>query len=95
VQYASRSSRRSSRIGLLAVVARTGLVAAAPLRSGGRWRFDHGAVVEQHLADRPEMQHIMVAVTTTMVTVELTTTRPGGPDYDYTAVSEVSLTGTA
>jgi hypothetical protein len=59
-----------------------------------RWRFDDGEVVEQRLADRPEMQHTTVDVTTTTVTVEFTTTRPGDPDYDYTPVSEVSLMGT-
>jgi hypothetical protein len=52
-------------------------------------------VVTQRLADRPDMQRTAVDVTTTTVTIEVTTTRPGNPDYDYTPISEVSLVGTA
>jgi hypothetical protein len=39
------------------------------------------------------MQRTRVDVTTTTVTVEFITTRPGDSDYDYTPVSEVSLIG--
>jgi hypothetical protein len=60
-----------------------------------RWRFDDGEVVTQRLADRPDMQRTGVDVTTTTVTIEVTTTRPGDPDHDYTPISEVSLVGTA
>jgi hypothetical protein len=40
------------------------------------------------------MQTIAVDVTTRMVTIEIAATRPGDPNYDYTAISEVSLFGT-
>lgn len=60
-----------------------------------RWRFDDGSAVEQEFTDDPTMQRTPVDVATASVVIEIVaTTEPGDEDYDYTAVSDVSLLGT-
>jgi hypothetical protein len=59
-----------------------------------RWSFDDQTSVDQDLADDPEMQRTTVDVDTTSVVIEIVTTGdPGDPNFDYTAISDVSLTG--
>jgi hypothetical protein len=59
-----------------------------------RWRFDDGTTVEQRFSDSPRMQWTAVDVTTSSVTIELLSSRPGDPDHDYLPISEVSIVGT-
>ena len=59
-----------------------------------RWRFDDQTSVTQELVDEPEMQRTTVDVDTTTVVVEIVAAGPpGDPDFDYTAISDVSLLG--
>jgi hypothetical protein len=60
-----------------------------------RWRFDDGTVVPQHFVDGPRLQTISVDVIATSVTIEIASTIPGHPDYDYTAISDVSVVGSS
>jgi hypothetical protein len=61
-----------------------------------RWRFDDQTSVTQDLDDAPEMQRTTVDVDTTSVVLEIVRTgAPGDPDFDYTAISDVSLTGSS
>lgn len=61
------------------------------------WGFDDGTTVEQALAERPGMQRIEVPpVETSTVTLTFTAVTPPGAGNlgrDYTAISEVSVTG--
>lgn len=61
------------------------------------WGFDDGTSIEQTFAERPAVQRLKVApVQTGTVTITITSvTPPGGGDLgrDYTAISEVSITG--
>jgi hypothetical protein len=59
-----------------------------------RWRFDDGTTVEQRFSDRPSMQRTAVDVTTSSVTIEFLSSRPGDSDHDYLPISEVSIVGT-
>jgi hypothetical protein len=59
------------------------------------WRFDDGTVVPQQFQDAPRLQTIPVDVTATSVTIEIASTLPGHPDYDYTAISDVSVAGSS
>jgi hypothetical protein len=59
-----------------------------------RWRFDGGTTVDQRFGDTPTMQDTAVDTTTSSVTIEILSTRPGTPDHDYVPISEVSLVGT-
>jgi hypothetical protein len=59
-----------------------------------RWRFDDGTTVDQRFADTPVMQETEVDTTTSSVTVEVLSSRPGTPGHDYLPISEVSLVGT-
>jgi hypothetical protein len=59
------------------------------------WRFDDGTEVVQRLDDQPTLQTSTVDVTASSVVVEiLATTEAGDPDYDYTAISDLSVQGT-
>ena len=58
-----------------------------------RWRFDDGTTVDQRFGDSPTMQDIAVDTTTSSVTIQILSTRPGTPDHDYVPISEVSLAG--
>jgi hypothetical protein len=58
-----------------------------------RWRFEDGTVVPQQFEDDPRLQTIPVDVTAASVTIEITSTIAGHPDYDYTAISDVSVVG--
>jgi hypothetical protein len=58
-----------------------------------RWRFDDGTTVDQRFADSRDLQETEVDTTTRSVTIEILSTRPGTPDHDYLAISEVSLVG--
>jgi hypothetical protein len=60
-----------------------------------RWHFDDGTTVDQRFDDNPTMQAATVDTTTSSVTIELLSTRPGTPDHDYVPISEVSLVGTS
>jgi hypothetical protein len=60
-----------------------------------RWHFDDGTTVDQRFDDNPAMQETAVDTTTSSVTIELLSTRPGTPDHDYVPISEVSLVGTS
>ena len=61
------------------------------------WGFDDGTSVEQTFAERPGMQRLTVPqVETASVTITFTAVTPPGPGNlgrDYTAISEVSITG--
>ena len=60
------------------------------------WVFDDGTTVEQELAETREMQTVDVDVTTRTVVVRLVVVSPPGSGpaaRDYTAISELSLTG--
>jgi hypothetical protein len=59
-----------------------------------RWRFDDGTTVEQRFSDSPSMQWTAVDATTSSVTIELLSSRPGDPEHDYLPISEVSIVGT-
>jgi hypothetical protein len=59
-----------------------------------RWRFDDGTTVEQRFSDSPSMQRTAVDATTSSVTIELLSSRPGDPDHNYLPISEVSIVGT-
>jgi hypothetical protein len=59
-----------------------------------RWRFEDGTTIEQRFSDRPRMQWTAVDATTSSVTIELLSSRPGDPDHDYLPISEVSIVGT-
>jgi hypothetical protein len=62
--------------------------------TGVRWRFDDQTSVTQELVDAPELQRTTVDVDTTSVVLEIVRTgAPGDPDFDYTAISDVSLLG--
>jgi hypothetical protein len=59
-----------------------------------RWRFDDQTSVTQDLVDEPEMQRTTVDVDTATVVIEIAAAGPpGDPDFDYTAISDVSLLG--
>jgi hypothetical protein len=58
-----------------------------------RWRFDDGTTFDQRFGDSPTMQDTAVDTTTSSVTIEILSTRPGTPDHDYVPISEVSLVG--
>lgn len=61
-----------------------------------RWRFDDQTSVAQELVDAPELQRTTVDVDTTSVVLEIVRTgAPGDPDFDYTAISDISLTGSS
>lgn len=60
-----------------------------------RWHFDNGTVVSQRFQDRASMQTIAVDVDAGSVVIEIVSTRPGHPDYDYTAISEVLVVGSS
>ena len=60
----------------------------------GRKRADMGTTVEQRFSDSPSMQWTAVDATTSSVTIELLSSRPGDPDHDYLPISEVSIVGT-
>lgn len=61
------------------------------------WGFDDGTSVEQTFAERPGMQRVQVPpVETATVTITFTAVTPpglGNLGRDYTAISEVSITG--
>ncbi|MCY4727513.1 hypothetical protein NYO98_14595 [Nocardioides sp. STR2] len=61
------------------------------------WGFDDGSSVEQTFAERPEVQRLKVPpVETATVTITITAVTPPGSGSlgrDYTAISEVSITG--
>ena len=61
------------------------------------WGFDDGTTVEQTFAERPGMQRLEVPpVETAAVTLTFTAVTPPGAGSlgrDYTAISEVSVTG--
>jgi hypothetical protein len=61
------------------------------------WGFDDGSSVEQTFAERPGMQRLTVPpVETATVTITFTAVTPpglGSLGRDYTAISEVSITG--
>jgi hypothetical protein len=50
-----------------------------------RWRFDDGTAVEQRFNDSPTMQPTAVDGTTSSVTIEVLSNRPGDADHDYPA----------
>ena len=59
-----------------------------------RWTFDDETSVTQEFADEPEMQRTTVDVDTTTVVIEIVAAGPpDDPDFDYTAISDVSLLG--
>ena len=62
-----------------------------------QWGFDNGSTLEQTFAERPGMQLIKVpAGVTGTVTLTITSVTPPGPGSlgrDYTAISEVVITG--
>ena len=62
-----------------------------------QWGFDDGTTVEQSFAERPGMQRMKVpAVLTSTVTLTLSSVTPpgrGSLGRDYTAISEVVITG--
>lgn len=62
-----------------------------------RWGFDDGTTLEQSFAERPDLQQLKVpAVLTSTVTLTITSvTPPGAGDLgrDYTAISEIAITG--
>jgi hypothetical protein len=61
-----------------------------------RWRFDDQTSVTQELVDAPELQRTTVDVDTTSVMLEIVRTgAPGDADFDYTAISDISLTGSS
>jgi hypothetical protein len=60
-----------------------------------RWRFDDGTTVEQRFSDSPTLQRAAVDATTSSVTIEILSSRPGDPDHNYLPISEVSLVGTS
>ena len=61
------------------------------------WGFDDGSSIEQTFAELPEMQRLKVPpVETATVTITITAVTPPGAGSlgrDYTAISEVSVTG--
>jgi hypothetical protein len=61
------------------------------------WGFDDGSSIEQTFAEQPTMQRLKVPpVETATVTLTITAVTPPGPGSlgrDYTAISEVSVTG--
>ncbi|MGF9760092.1 hypothetical protein AAII07_33340 [Microvirga sp. 0TCS3.31] len=61
------------------------------------WGFDDGSTVQQTFAEQPAVQRLKVpAVETATVTLTITAVTPPGPGSlgrDYTAISEVSVTG--
>lgn len=61
------------------------------------WGFDDGSTVEQTFAERPQVQLLKVPpVQTSAVSIAITSVTPPGPGdlgRDYTAISEVVLTG--
>ena len=61
------------------------------------WGFDDGSSVEQTFAEQAAMQRLKVPpVETATVTLTITAVTPPGPGSlgrDYTAISEVSVTG--
>jgi hypothetical protein len=59
------------------------------------WRFDDGKVLHQRFEDAPRLQAIPVDVTAASVTIEIISTVLGDPDYDYTAISDVSVVGSS
>lgn len=93
------SSARLSRVGLIPGYAKvdpkSGVDRFPQNRriSEVRWHFDDGTTVDQRFADKPSMQRTAVDVTTSSVTIEIVTTRPGDPHHDYVPISEVSLVG--
>jgi hypothetical protein len=58
-----------------------------------RWRFDDGTVVTQQFQDTPRLQTMTVDATAASVSIEIVATIPGHPDYDYTAISDVTIIG--
>ena len=61
------------------------------------WGFDDGSSIEQTFAERPDMQRLKIPpVETATVTITIDAVTPPGPGSlgrDYTAISEVSVTG--
>lgn len=62
-----------------------------------QWGFDDGTTVEQTFAERPDVQQMKVpAVVTSTVTLTISSVSPPGAGTlgrDYTAISEVAITG--
>lgn len=57
-----------------------------------RWKFDDGSAVEQTFQDARTLQVVQVDVTTARIVIEILATS-GGPELDFTAVSEVRVFG--
>lgn len=58
------------------------------------WRFDDGTSVDQQFTDDPSMQRQAVDVISSTVTIEIVSTLPSEPGFDYTPISDVSIMGT-
>lgn len=62
-----------------------------------QWGFDDGTSLEQTFTERPDLQQMEVpAVLTSTVTLTISSVTPPGPGSlgrDYTAISEVAITG--